>query len=159
LTAPGAPTRALSLIFVKKDDAMTSPRFSFRCSYMGQVWYDVIDQTGKYEMHIRWETSAYELSIWNPAGDYERDAVRLVDWAVAGGRRIPTETLLAWNAARRAQSAEANARFDADPGRYGVVPADDPLRSPSLIVKGCAYWADGDFVFVVLEGEVHEQAA
>ena len=126
---------------------------------MGQVWYDVIDQTGKYEMRIRWETSAYERSIWNPAGDYERDAVRLVDWAVAGGRRIPTETLRAWNAARHAESTEVNARFDSNPGRYGVVPADDPLRSPTLIVKGCAYWENGDFVFLALEDEAHEQAA
>jgi hypothetical protein len=120
---------------------------------MGRCWYDVIDQTGKYEMQIRWETSDYERSIWNPAGDYERDAVRLVGWAVAGGRRIPTDTLLAWNVARRAQSAEANAWFDADPDRYGVIRADDPIRSPTLIVKGCAYWADGDFVFVALEDD------
>jgi hypothetical protein len=132
---------------------MTSPRFFFRCSYMGCCWYDVIDQTGKYEMRIRWETSDYERSIWNPAGDYERDAVRMVGWAVAGGRRIPAETLLTWNAARRAQSAEANAWFDANPDRYGVIPVGDSLRAPSLIVKGCAYWADGDFVFLALEGD------
>ena len=68
---------------------MTAARFSFRCSYMNSVFYDVVDETGRYEIEFRHSTCAYERSIWNKARDYDADAAPLVGWLNSHSHRMP----------------------------------------------------------------------
>lgn len=120
------------------------PHFQFASSYMNTVEYECSDSTGCYRLKLRVGVSDYERSIYNGTpDDYERECAAVTGYLTAiGGRRVPLATVAAFNEWMAERSRYANARFDAEPERYGVIPADDPIRKP-LQAKGSAYWLDG----------------
>ncbi len=120
------------------------PHFAFASSFMNVVEFDCADSTGSYRLSLRMGVSDYERSIYNgTAEQYERECAAVTGYLRGvGGQRVPLATVAAFNDWQAEKSRYANARFDAEPERYGIIPADDPIRKP-IQAKGAAYWDDG----------------
>lgn len=120
------------------------PHFQFASSYMNTVEFDCRDSTGSYRLKLRVGVSDYERSIYNGTPeDYARECKAVTGYLTAiTGRKVPLATVAAFNEWQLEKSRAANARFDAEPERYGFIPSDDPIRQP-LQAKGSAYWQDG----------------
>jgi len=111
------------------------PRFSFACSYLNCVWYKVTDETGTYEAEIRLSLCDYERNIYN--GDYDSECGPLIGFLRANCREIPFSTVLAFNDWQAAKVKAACSEMDSNPDRYGIIPANDPLRTP-IQARGAA---------------------
>jgi hypothetical protein len=75
------------------------------CSYMGCVWYEITDATGRYEVEVRHRLGDYERSILNGP-----QCVKDCETAIGGIHRsshswepVPAETVAAFNAWRMAE--------------------------------------------------------
>ena len=115
------------------------PRFKWTCSYQGTTWFYVTDETGAtYELALRRDAPDYELAGAN-GDDCRRDILASVGLLrrsyTSTGRHgeVTRETLDAFNAWRLAEHLAHVAQLDSQPERYGVIPADDPLRAPPLV--------------------------
>lgn len=115
-------------------------KFAFKSSYMNCVWFTVSDSTGHYEAELRLALSDYEAGIYN--GNYQADCAPIVGFMRATLRQIPIETVQAFNAWQREQTAAAIAKMETRPEVYGDIPADDPLRIP-MQAKGAALYIGG----------------
>lgn len=120
------------------------PHFQFASSYMNTIEYECRDSSGLYRLKLRVGVSDYERSIYNGTPqDYERECTVVTGYLTAlDGRRVSLTTVAAFNVWMAEKSNHANARFDAEPDRYGIIPADDPIRKP-LQAKGAACWLNG----------------
>lgn len=115
------------------------PRFQWKCSFMGTVDYIVTDETGTYCATLRHSVGKYESSIANGNG-VRRDMQQAIGLLVRNSHEpIPAATIDAFNEWRLADHVAAFATIDADPERYGVIAADDPLRQPPMIAKAGRY--------------------
>lgn len=117
------------------------PRFRWTCSYMGCTWFEVSDGAGTYELELRRSAEPYELSIAN-GDDCRRDMVAAIGILRSSHCNktprlfeVPAATVAAFNTWRLAEHREHMARLDAQPERYGVIAADDPLRKPPLAAR------------------------
>lgn len=119
-------------------------QFRFASSYMNEIEYDCFDASGDYRVILRAGTSDYERSIFNGTPqEYERQCAAVVGYLRGRhGRRLSLAAVAAFNDWQKDKTRLALARFDAEPERYGIIAADDPIRQP-LLAKGAAYWEDG----------------
>lgn len=117
--------------------------FRWVSSYMGAVDYEVIDETEVYRVTVREEAGVYLRSIYNGTPEeFERDVVgevglihRHADVEVP----IPGGTVEAFNRWRFDSHQLSLDQMDAQPERFGVISADDPLRKPPVTVIGGHY--------------------
>lgn len=118
-----------------------APQFKWKCSYLGRVAWEATDETGRYEIETQASVSDYLLSICN--GDIcRRDTLAMVGKIVRAHdvlQPIPAATVAAFNAWRLAEHTAQMAKLDAAPERYGVIPANDPLRQPPAVLLGARY--------------------
>jgi hypothetical protein len=119
-------------------------KFRFKLSYLNTIDFEVWDSTGHYVARYRTGTSQYEQSIYNgDAAEYARCCAAVVGYLESHSRRIPRETVAAYNEWCEQESREANAKFDASPEKYGWIAPDHELRRPRFLAKGAAHWRDG----------------
>lgn len=117
------------------------PRFSWKCSFMGEVEYEVIDATGRYLIATQHAPSDYHLSICN-GETARRDTLAKVGLLVRShncDRSIPAETVAAFNAWRAAEHVAHMAQLASQPERYGFISADDSLRQAPAVLRGAHY--------------------
>jgi hypothetical protein len=119
------------------------PRFRWRCSCRGLVWYSVTDHTGTYEVELRRGVLDYERRDYNgTAEEFARDVVAsvgLLRRAYRSDLPIPAETVAAFNAWRAAEHAAQITQLDRSPERYGVIAPTDPIRTPPMVAVGARY--------------------
>ena len=134
--------------------------FRWKCSYMNEIWFEVLGDGDRYEMVYRTGTSDYELSICNGGAErYYRDCAPLVGWLrrEMSGPLSP-EVVRAYNAWRVAERDEWVAQLTANPQRYGHML--DEWRDVTYIAKGSVRWVGGwaaeggHFEFAPLEPEL-----
>jgi len=113
----------------REEQAMTyqspaeCPRFKWKCSYQGSVWYDVWDHTGMYEIELRRRADDYERKCYN--GDdteWQRNVVSMIGVihrAYSSDIEVPALTLHAFNAWLIAEHEKHIAELKAQPERYG----------------------------------------
>ncbi len=101
------------------------PRFKWKCSYQGSVWYDVWDETGMYEIELRRRADDYERKCYNgDDADWQRNVVDMIGVlrrAYSIDQEIPASTLFAFNAWIITEHEKHVAELKAQPERYGDV--------------------------------------
>jgi hypothetical protein len=117
------------------------PRFAWRVSFADYIEFEVTDDSGTYRVEMRQRPpSAYWLKYAN-GDDVRRDMhadLGLLRRCGCGDNparlfEVSAATVDAFNAWRLAEHHAHMARLDAEPDRYGFIPADDPLRAPPLV--------------------------
>ncbi|UGY23788.1 hypothetical protein HU675_0038555 [Bradyrhizobium septentrionale] len=136
-----------------------TPTFRFKCAYMGCVEYEVCDESGHYLVEIRERSpDAYALSIANGDGVRSewKSSVgilrRASGWSKGENGRysfeVAPDTVDAFNEWRMEEHLAAIAKIEAQPERYGVLTADDPIRRPPPLARGGDY-RFGEYVWDV----------
>jgi hypothetical protein len=121
---------------------------------MGAVYYDVMDETGRYEIEVRRSVCDYQRSIYNggPA-EFERDVVGAINLARRStfcDKAIPESTLHAINRILQAEHVASIRQIEADPFRYGVLEADDKLRRAPPILSAAVYKPTGGWLITTV---------
>jgi hypothetical protein len=138
-------------------------KFSWKCSYMSTMEYQVIDETGCYRIETNRAPSQYQLSICN--GDtVRRDTlakvgllVRVVGYGC--DKSIPAATVAAFNAWRLSEHKRHMATLESQPEKYGCIAADDPLRAPPAACPGAHYVSGQGWTLDATANEYCEESA
>lgn len=116
-------------------------QFTWKCSYLNCLWYEVIDETGRYEIEERRRVSDYERSISNYDADgWNRCVVAAIGSILRtcnNDKPIPPATVAAFNRWRAEEHAASLAKMRARPERYGAI-LDKDFPTPP-VVKGARY--------------------
>ena len=118
--------------------------YSFRwlSSYMGGVEYEVRSGGECFRLEVRRSTDDYERRIIN-GGDAEwQNQIAQIGMLRGCCRIVPQDLVDGFNAWQIARHDAFMAKMDGDPDRYGVIPADDPLRRAPRPVYGGHYVAN-----------------
>ena len=99
------------------------PKFKWRCSYQGSIWFDVWDETGMYELELRRSAEDYERKCYNgDDADWQRNVVDMIGVlrrSHGSDQEVPPATLQAFNAWRKAEHDAQIAKMTAEPKLYG----------------------------------------
>lgn len=126
---------------------MTSQyRFAFRCSYRLYTSWQVYGDGQSYEVETTREGPAWLVDscreVWNgSAADFDREVIGATNTLhkYASWEPISDDVVAAFNAWRAAEHARQIAELDANPARYGVIAADDPIRLAPPVLTGARY--------------------
>lgn len=115
--------------------------FRWKTSYMGCVWYEIVDETGRYEAELRNKLGDYERSILNydPAGiaKHVESAIGLLTRCVCDNAgEISAATIAAFNAWRLAEHEKQMAHMRANPQRYGTDFPEPWFQAPLPVAAG-----------------------
>ena len=134
------------------------PKFRWTASYMGQQFYEVIDETGRYEVRARYEATDYERRITNYDDEgWQSEVVGLIGLLVREYNAcmpIPQTTVDAFNCWRTAEHEALLQMFRSDPEKYGVN-AVDLVKAP-MTVRGARYVVGSGWI---VNGDATDQAA
>ena len=122
-----------------------APRFKWKCSYQGSVWYEVWDHTGIYEIELRRSADDYERKFYNgDDADWQRNVVAMIGVLrrASGGidQEVPAQTLRAFNEWLTSEHEKHIAEMKAQPNRYGTDFSD---IMPPTLAKAAAVYRDG----------------
>jgi len=141
------------MTYVSPSDA---PRFSWKCSYQGSIWFQAWDHTGVYEIELRCRAEDYERKCYNgDDADWQRNVVAMIGVArraYLADREIPTSTLQAFNAWRLAEHEKHMTELRGNPERYGTDFSD--IKPPAL-ARAAAVYQDG----WIITGEANHVAS
>lgn len=138
--------------------------FRWKCSYRGTVWYEVIDQTGRYEVELLRDPAFEDRAHFNGTeAEWQRDVIGKHNVLVRdymATSPLPDPTLHAFNAWRRAEHAVHLAQLLAEPDRYGQIADTDPVRTPPPPVSAGYYVVgEGWKISARPDGEAHVDQA
>lgn len=127
---------------------MNEIRFKWHCSYQGSVWFEVWDETGKYELELRRSAEDYERKFYNgDDADWQRNVVNMIGVLRRShniDREVPSATLQAFNAWRKAEHDTWIAQMIAQPHRYGDPKTWQPsFGQPPTPARAAARYENG----------------
>lgn len=101
------------------------PKFKWRCSYQGKIWYDCWDETGMYELELRRSADDYERKFYNGNDDeWQRNNVAMIGVLRRShniDQPVPDSTFQAFNEWLESEFNSHMAHMKANPQRYGDV--------------------------------------
>ncbi len=114
------------------------PKFAFRCSYLGCIWYTVFTDAGEsFRLELRHRLDPYERGLLNYPDEATKDRMVTATIGMLFRENQPFEPIAAdlvraFNEWREAQWQAAMAKMRDDPTRYGVIEdGDPPISRPS----------------------------
>ena len=121
-----------------------APRFKWKCSYQGTVWYEVRDSSGMYGLELRRRADDYERKRYNgDDADWQRNVVDMIGVLrreYDSQREVPAATLHAFNAWIIGEHGAHMAKLRADPQRYGT---DFSAIVPPTLARAAARYQVG----------------
>jgi len=120
-------------------------RFAFAWGYMGHTGTRVSGTGEPFEVAVRHTVSDYERRHMSGGEDAFVQAVAEIGMLRREhniDREMPAELVAAFNAFRAAEHARSIVQIEADPRKYGVLDADDPIRVPPITAWGARYVRD-----------------
>jgi len=116
-------------------------RFAWTCSGMGHVYFKVFDGQQQAEMEYAsiHSLEPYYMQHLNEQGRQDAPhGVNLLRYHHSH-KPVSQDLLDAFNAWRLAEHLKSWAHLEANPARYGVIAADDPLRQSPEVLRGGWY--------------------